>query len=298
MLSGINYTEEICFVKGAVMGVFWGIMIPFFGTSLGAAFVFLIKNHALPHTSSGRKTEVCNSPDSVPNGVCQLPCENLNRGLLGMAAGVMMAASVWSLLIPALELSEPMGIWFFLPAASGFLAGIFFLLILDLMVSHIKYARDRETGHAKRLLLLVFAVVLHNIPEGMAVGAAFSGVTAENHEVLAGAFALSAGIAIQNIPEGAIVSMPLYGRGKKRRYAFFCGVLSGAVEPLGAVLTLFLMGWIGQLLPFLLSFAAGAMMYVIVQELIPEASDRKHPVFGIISFAVGFLVMMILDVTV
>lgn len=271
------------------MDIFWGIMIPFFGTSLGAAFVFLIKNQALPHISSGGKTEVCNG--------CQLPCENLNRGLLGMAAGVMMAASIWSLLIPALELSEPMGIWSFLPAASGFLAGIFFLLILDLMVSHIKYTRDREC-HAKHLLLLVFTVVLHNIPEGMAVGAAFSGVTAENHEVLAGAFALSVGIAIQNIPEGAIVSMPLYGRGKRRGHAFCCGVLSGAVEPLGAVFTLFLTGWIGQLLPFLLSFAAGAMMYVIVQELIPEASDRRHPVLGIVSFAVGFLVMMILDVTV
>lgn len=286
------------------MDIFWGIMIPFFGTSLGAAFVFLIKNQSLTCMLSGEKTGGTYPSGSAEDGECLLPYENVNRGLLGMAAGVMMAASVWSLLIPALEMAEPMGRWSFLPAASGFLAGIFFLLVLDLIISRLKYAKEINTGHgeaasnAKGLLLLVFAVVLHNIPEGMAVGAAFSGSFAENPEVLAGAFALSAGIAIQNIPEGAIVALPLYYREGKRGRAFLSGVLSGAVEPVGAVFTLLLTGWIKQLLPFLLSFAAGAMMYVIVQELIPEASDRKHPMLGILSFAAGFLVMMVLDVAV
>lgn len=255
------------------MNIFWGIMIPFFGTSLGATFVFFTKK--------------------------QLN-EIFNRILLGIAAGIMVAASVWSLLIPAMQMAEPLGTFAFFPAAMGFLAGILFLLFLDVIIFRLKGRKEKgdgETGNViKGLTLFVFAVILHNVPEGMAVGAAFSGILAENPSAFAGACALSTGIAIQNIPEGAIISLPLYGRGMKRFRAFLYGVLSGAVEPLGAFLTLILAEEIQQLLPFLLSFAAGSMMYVVVQELIPEVSDQRKPAAGVLSFSIGFLLMMILDV--
>lgn len=255
------------------MTVLYGILIPFLGTSLGAACVFFMKN---------------NLKDSV------------QRALTGFAAGVMVAASVWSLIIPAIEQSEKMGIWSFVPAATGFWIGILFLLMLDKIIPHLHLNSRQAEGKRsdlKRTTMMMLAVTLHNIPEGMAVGVVYAGFMAGNTNITAaGALALSVGIAIQNFPEGAIISMPLRAEGMKKNRAFLGSVLSGAVEPVGAVLTILAAGFIVPALPYLLSFAAGAMIYVVVEELIPEMSAGEHSNIGTIFFAAGFSVMMILDV--
>lgn len=250
-----------------------GLLIPFFGTAIGAAFVFLLRREM---------------------GL------NVQRMLTGFAAGVMVAASVWSLLIPAINQSAHMGRWSFLPAFVGFWTGILFLLLLDHVVPHLHQHADEPEGpkaHLKKTTMLLLAVTLHNIPEGMAVGAIYAGYMEGSAFVTAaGALALSLGIAIQNIPEGAIISMPLRSAGMKRTRAFTFGMLSGIVEPLGAVLTIVAASMIVPALPYMLSFAAGAMIYVVVEELIPEMSEAPHSNIGTIFFAVGFSVMMTLDV--
>ena len=252
---------------------FWGILIPFLGTSLGAACVFFMK-----HDMS----------------------ERLSRILTGFAAGVMVAASIWSLLIPAMEQSEEMGKFAFVPAVAGFWGGILFLLLLDHIIPHLhRYSVSAEgpKSRLQRTTMMVLAVTLHNIPEGMAVGVVYAGYLAGNAKItVAAAMALSLGIAIQNFPEGAIISMPLRAEGMKVSKAFAGGVLSGIVEPVGAMLTILAAGYIVPALPYLLSFAAGAMIYVVVEELIPEMSQGEHSDLGTIFFAVGFTVMMSLDV--
>lgn len=253
--------------------VFYGILIPFLGTSLGAACVFFMK-----HDMS----------------------ERLSRILTGFAAGVMVAASIWSLLIPAMDQSEEMGKFAFVPAVAGFWGGILFLLLLDHIIPHLhRYSVSAEgpKSRLQRTTMMVLAVTLHNIPEGMAVGVVYAGYLAGNAKItVAAAMALSIGIAIQNFPEGAIISMPLRAEGMKVSKAFAGGVLSGIVEPVGAMLTIFAAGYIVPALPYLLSFAAGAMIYVVVEELIPEMSQGEHSDLGTIFFAVGFTVMMALDV--
>ena len=256
-----------------VQAVFYGILIPFLGTSLGAACVFFMK-----HDMS----------------------ERLSRILTGFAAGVMVAASIWSLLIPAMEQSEEMGKFAFVPAVAGFWGGILFLLLLDHIIPHLhRYSVSAEgpKSRLQRTTMMVLAVTLHNIPEGMAVGVVYAGYLAGNAKTtVAAAMALSIGIAIQNFPEGAIISMPLRAEGMKVSKAFAGGVLSGIVEPVGAMLTILAAGYIVPALPYLLSFAAGAMIYVVVEELIPEMSQGEHSDLGTIFFAVGFTVMMSLDV--
>lgn len=253
--------------------VCYGILIPFLGTSLGAACVFFMK-----HDMS----------------------ERLSRILTGFAAGVMVAASIWSLLIPAMEQSEEMGKFAFVPAVAGFWGGILFLLLLDHIIPHLhRYSVSAEgpKSRLQRTTMMVLAVTLHNIPEGMAVGVVYAGYLAGNAKItVAAAMALSIGIAIQNFPEGAIISMPLRAEGMKVSKAFAGGVLSGIVEPVGAMLTILAAGYIVPALPYLLSFAAGAMIYVVVEELIPEMSQGEHSDLGTIFFAVGFTVMMSLDV--
>jgi len=253
--------------------VFYGILIPFLGTSLGAACVFFMK-----HDMS----------------------ERLSRILTGFAAGVMVAASIWSLLIPAMDQSEEMGKFAFVPAVAGFWGGILFLLLLDHIIPHLhRYSVSAEgpKSRLQRTTMMVLAVTLHNIPEGMAVGVVYAGYLAGNAKItVAAAMALSIGIAIQNFPEGAIISMPLRAEGMKVSKAFAGGVLSGIVEPVGAMLTILAAGYIVPALPYLLSFAAGAMIYVVVEELIPEMSQGEHSDLGTIFFAVGFTVMMALDV--
>ena len=255
------------------LSVFYGILIPFLGTSFGAACVFFMK-----HDMS----------------------ERLSRILTGFAAGVMVAASIWSLLIPAMEQSEEMGKFAFVPAVAGFWGGILFLLLLDHIIPHLhRYSTSAEgpKSRLQRTTMMVLAVTLHNIPEGMAVGVVYAGYLAGNAKItVAAAMALSLGIAIQNFPEGAIISMPLRAEGMKVSKAFAGGVLSGIVEPVGAVLTILAAGYIVPALPYLLSFAAGAMIYVVVEELIPEMSQGEHSDLGTIFFAVGFTVMMALDV--
>lgn len=250
-----------------------GILIPFVGTSLGAALVFALKK-----TIS----------------------DTLQRILTGFAAGVMVAASFWSLLQPALESSAGMGQLSFLPAAVGFLIGIGFLLLLDEVTPHMHMDQQDEgpkTG-LKRTTKLILAVTLHNIPEGMAVGVVYAGFRSGNAGITsAGALALALGIAIQNFPEGAIVSMPLRAEGMNKGKTFFYGVLSGAVEPVAAAVTILAAGAVVPVMPYLLAFAAGAMMYVVVEELIPEMSEGKHSNWGTIAFSLGFVLMMILDVT-
>ncbi len=249
-----------------------GLIIPFLGTALGSVCVFFMR-HDL-------------------NMLVQ-------RSLTGFAAGVMTAASVWSLLIPSIEQSEHLGKLSFIPAAGGFLIGMLFLLLLDKLIPHLHMNSSKAEGIKAKLsknTMLVLAVTLHNIPEGMAVGVVYAGLLYGNTEITAaGAFALSLGIAIQNFPEGAIISMPLRAEGVKKGKAFFYGVLSGAAEPLGAVLTILAAGLIIPAMPYLLSFAAGAMIYVVVEELIPEMSEGEHSNMGTITFAVGFTAMMILD---
>jgi len=249
-----------------------GILIPFAGTSLGAAMVFFLK-------------------DSIS--------KNLQRILTGFAAGVMVAASFWSLLQPALESSEGMGKLSFVPAAVGFLVGIGFLLILDMVTPHMHMNKEGEGPKSglKRTTKLILAVTLHNIPEGMAVGVVYANIIAGNSLIsTAGAMALAIGIAIQNFPEGAIVSMPLRGEGMSKGKTFWYGVLSGAVEPVAAVITVLAFSLISATLPYMLAFAAGAMLYVVVEELIPEMSEGEHSNLGTIAFSFGFVLMMILDV--
>ena len=224
----------------------------------------------------------------------------MQRSLAGFAAGVMVAASIWSLLIPAIEQSESMGRLSFLPAFIGFWIGILFLLLLDHMIPHLHVGSEQTEGpkrNLSRTTMMVLAVTLHNIPEGMAVGVIYAGFLAGNTLITAaGALALSIGIAIQNFPEGAIISMPLRAEGESKSRAFWGGVLSGVVEPIGAVLTILAAQFVIPVLPYLLSFAAGAMLYVVVEELIPEMSQGEHSNIGTIFFAVGFSVMMVLDV--
>ena len=256
-----------------IQDAFWGIWIPFLGTSLGAGCVFFLKNSLR---------------DSV------------QRALTGFAAGVMVAASVWSLLIPAMEQAADLGRLAFFPAAVGFWLGILFLLLLDHLIPHLHQNSLQAEGpksQLQRTTMMVLAVTLHNIPEGMAVGVVYAGYLAGTAQITAaGALALSLGIAIQNFPEGAIISMPLRAEGMKKGRAFWGGVLSGIVEPIGAVLTILAAGIVVPALPYLLSFAAGAMLYVVVEELIPEMSQGQHSNVGTVFFAVGFSVMMVLDV--
>lgn len=253
--------------------VILGIMIPFLGTTLGAACVFFMKQEMKPL---------------------------LQKALLGFASGVMVAAGVWSLLIPAITMSEPMGKLAFVPAAAGFGAGMLFLLLMDKITPHLHLKSTQPEGPKstlKKTTMLVLAVTLHNIPEGMAVGVTFAGLLAAGSPItLAGAFALAIGIAIQNFPEGAIISMPLRSEGAGKGKAFLYGMLSGIVEPIGALLTIMLTSVTRPILPYCLAFAAGAMLYVVVEELIPEASEGEHSDIGTIGFAVGFIIMMVLDV--
>ena len=249
-----------------------GILIPFIGTSLGAAMVFVLKQNI---------------------------SENLQKILTGFAAGVMVAASFWSLLEPALESSAALGSLSFLPSAVGFLIGVGFLLFLDEVTPHMHFDHQEEgpkTG-LKRTTKLILAVTLHNIPEGMAVGVVYAGFLSGSAGLTsAGALALALGIAIQNFPEGAIVSMPLRAEGMNKGMTFLFGVLSGIVEPIAAFITIIAAGAVVPVMPYLLAFAAGAMMYVVVEELIPEMSEGKHSNWGTIAFSFGFVLMMVLDV--
>ena len=256
-----------------MMHVFFILLIPFLGTSLGAAMVFLMKKQM------NRKVE---------------------KMLLGFAAGVMIAASVWSLLIPAIEMAVEQGGCVWLPAAAGFLLGVGFLHLLDSVVPHLHIDSEKPEGirsDFQKTTMLILAVTLHNLPEGMAVGVAVAGAIVGNTGItMAGAFALAVGIAIQNFPEGAIISMPLRSAGSSRRKSFLYGMLSGVVEPIGAFITILLAEQVVPILPYLLAFAAGAMIYVVVDELIPESQSGEHSNIGTIGAAVGFVLMMVLDV--
>ena len=250
-----------------------GLLIPFLGTTLGSAMVFFMKN------SMDKKVE---------------------KILLGFASGVMMAASVWSLIIPAIDMAEEQGKISWVPAAMGFMFGILFLLILDTLIPHLHLDSDKQEGikaKFKKTTMMVLAVTLHNIPEGMAVGVTFAGALIGNTGItMAGSFVLAIGIAIQNFPEGAIISMPLKSEGMSKGKAFLYGTLSGVVEPIGAIITICLTNLVVPILPYLLSFAAGAMIYVVVEELIPELQAGEHSNIGTIGVAIGFVIMMILDV--
>ena len=256
-----------------IQDAFWGILIPFLGTSLGAGCVFFLKN-------------------SLRDGI--------QRALTGFAAGVMVAASVWSLLIPAMEQAADLGRLAFFPAAVGFWLGILFLLLLDHLIPHLHRNSLQAEGpksQLQRTTMMVLAVTLHNIPEGMAVGVVYAGYLAGTAQITAaGALALSLGIAIQNFPEGAAISLPLRQEGMGRFKAFLCGSLSGVVEPIFGVLAVLVAGGIAPVMPWLLAFAAGAMMYVVVEELIPEAHLGEHSNVGTLGVMAGFLVMMVLDV--
>ena len=255
------------------METFLGIMIPFLGTTLGSACVFFMKKSLN---------------------------DLVRRSLAGFAAGVMVAASIWSLLIPAIEQSEDMGKLSFLPAFIGFWVGVLFLLLLDRLIPHLHVGSDQAEGPKSKLgrtTMMMLAVTLHNIPEGMAVGVVYAGFLSGNTQITAAsALALSLGIAIQNFPQGAMISMPLRAEGVRKGRAFLGGVLSGVVAPIGGVLTLLAAQFVIPALPYLLSFAAGAMLYVVVEELIPEMSQGRHSNLGTVFFAVGFSVMMVLDV--
>lgn len=255
------------------MQLFTGLMIPFLGTTLGAAMVFFMKKEM--H-------------------------RGMEKFLLGFASGVMIAASVWSLLIPAIDMSEEQGQIAWLPATAGFLGGMAFLLVLDSLIPHLHLESTEPEGvesSLKKTTMLVLAVTLHNIPEGMSVGVTFAGALIGDAGItMAGAFALAIGIAIQNFPEGAIISMPLRSEGVSRSRAFVYGALSGIVEPIGAFITILLAEQIVSALPVFLAFAAGAMIYVVVEELIPEAQAGEHSNIGTVGVAFGFVIMMILDV--
>ena len=250
-----------------------GLLIPFLGTTLGSAMVFLMKDKINP---------------------------KLQKLLLGFASGVMMSASIWSLITPSMEMAKEQGQIAWIPASIGFLLGIIFLLILDSLIPHLHLETKKPEGLKAKLknsTMMVFAVTLHNIPEGMAVGVVFAGVLAQNASItFAGAIALSIGIAIQNFPEGAIISMPLKNEGISKPKAFLYGTLSGIVEPIGAIITILLTNLVKPILPYILSFAAGAMIYVVVEELIPESHSGEHSNIGTIGVAIGFIIMMILDV--
>ena len=255
------------------MKLFIGLMIPFIGTTLGSAMVFLMKN-------------------KINNKIEKL--------LLGFASGVMIAASIWSLIIPSIDMATKQNIIAWLPAAIGFLLGMLFLLLLDSIIPHLHLNSKKPEGmdsKLKKITMMILAVTLHNIPEGMAVGVTFAGALIGNTGItMAGAMALSIGIAIQNFPEGAIISMPLKTEGKSKTKAFIYGMLSGIVEPIGAIITILLTKLVVPILPYLLSFAAGAMIYVVVEELIPESQNGDHSNIGTIGVAIGFVIMMILDV--
>ena len=255
------------------MEVLIGVAIPFLGTTLGAAMVFFMKNKM--------------------NG-------KLEKLLLGFASGVMIAASIWSLLNPSIDMAEEQGEIAWIPAAVGFLLGVLFLFILDSVVPHLHLKSEKPEGirsKIKREVMLVLAVTLHNIPEGMAAGVVFAGSMMGNASIsMAGAFALAIGLAIQNFPEGAIISMPLKAEGMSKGKAFLYGTLSGIVEPIAAIVTILLASFVEPILPYLLAFAAGAMIYVVVEELIPESQEGEHSNIGTIGVAIGFIIMMILDV--
>ncbi|MBP3831227.1 MAG: ZIP family metal transporter [Clostridia bacterium] len=255
------------------MDLFWGLIIPFLGTTLGSAMVFFMKN------------KINNKVEKI---------------LLGFASGVMIAASVWSLLIPSIDMAEEQGVIAWIPATVGFLLGMLFLLVLDSIIPHLHLNSNKPEGMKSKLqktTMMVLAITLHNIPEGMAVGVVFAGAISQNSGItLAGAFALAIGIAIQNFPEGAIISMPLKSEGTSKLKAFWYGTLSGIVEPIGAILTIALTNLVVPVLPYFLSFAAGAMIYVVVEELIPESQAGEHSNIGTVGVAIGFVIMMILDV--
>ena len=250
-----------------------GLAIPFIGTTLGSGMVFLMKNEM------SKKVE---------------------KLLLGFASGVMIAASIWSLINPSIEMAREQGKIAWVPATIGFLLGIIFLLVLDSIIPHMHLESEKPEGlksSLKKTTMLVLAVTLHNIPEGMAVGVTFAGALIGNSGItLAGAFALAVGIAIQNFPEGAIISMPLRSEGVSKLESFLYGTLSGVVEPIGAIITILLTNLVVPILPYLLSFAAGAMIYVVVEELIPESQAGEHSNIGTIGVAIGFVIMMVLDV--
>lgn len=256
-----------------MMMILPGLIIPLIGTTLGAGMVFFLKNEIRA---------------------------DIQKALLGFAAGVMIAASVWSLLIPAIEMSEEQGAVAWIPASVGFLLGIAFLLVLDSIIPHLHMDSDKPEGHAanlKKNTMLILAVTLHNFPEGMAVGVLLAGVLAGSTSItMASAMTLAIGIAIQNFPEGTVISMPLINNGMGKPKAFIYGFLSGVVEPIGALLTIFLTAHIIPFMPYTLAFAAGAMIYVVVEELIPEAQSGDHSNIGTIGVALGFTLMMILDV--
>jgi len=255
------------------MALVIGLLIPLLGTMLGAAFVFLMKDEM---------------------------SLRLQKTLLGFASGVMVAASVWSLLIPAMELEEAKGAWSVFPAAVGFLLGIGFLLLIDELTPHLHIGSDKPEGphsHLSRTAMLALAVTIHNLPEGIAVGVVFAGAEEGATGLsLASALAVSIGIAIQNVPEGAIISMPMRAAGNSKWRSFLFGSLSGAVEPLGGLAVVLLASLMTPVLPYMLAFAAGAMFYVVVEELIPEASEGEHSNLSTIGFAIGFVLMMVLDV--
>ena len=255
------------------MSIYLAIMLPFLGTTLGSAMVFFVKDKL---------------NDKVQNG------------LLGFASGVMVAASVWSLIIPAMDLSSHMGKLAFIPAVIGFLLGMGFLLLMDEVVPHLHIITNEQEGmkaNLKRTTMLMLAMTIHNFPEGAAAGAVLIGVLSENAVItFSGAFALSLGIAIQNFPEGAVISLPLVGEGMSKTKAFFMGMMSGIVEPIAAIMTFMFASSMDAILPYLLSFAAGAMIYVVVEELIPESNSGAHSNIATIGFALGFALMMVLDI--
>ena len=250
-----------------------GILIPFLGTTIGAGCVFFVQKEIKPV---------------------------IQKMLLGFASGIMVAASVWSLLIPAMEMCESAGKLAFIPAAVGFSIGMLFLWMLDKLIPHLHMGSDTPEGpksNLKKTTMLVFAVTLHNLPEGMAVGVVFAGLLTGSAPItVAGALALTIGIAIQNFPEGAIISLPLHSEGQSKLRAFIMGTLSGVVEPIGALVTILCAKVLVPIVPYMLAFAAGAMIYVVVEELIPESAQGEHSDMGTMGFAVGFLIMMILDV--
>ena len=250
-----------------------GVVIPFLGTALGSSMVFLMKNKINP---------------------------KFQKMLLGFASGVMIAASVWSLLIPSMDMSNDLGKFKFIPAAVGFILGILFLLLLDEIIPHLHIDSEKPEGpksKVKKSTMLVLAVTLHNIPEGMAVGVVLAGAYYGNTIMsMSGAIALSIGIAVQNFPEGAIISMPLKEAGQSKLKAFLMGTLSGVVEPMASIITIVLIGIVNPILPYLLAFAAGAMIYVVIEELIPESQEGEHSNIATIGVAIGFVLMMILDV--
>ncbi len=261
------------YLCSTMVNILLGLLIPLMGTMLGSAFVFFMKDEMSPR---------------------------VQKSLLGFASGVMVAASVWSLLIPAMEMEVYQGAWSVMPAAVGFLLGMGFLLLLDELTPHLHLGTSQPEGPRSKLsrtAMLALAVTIHNLPEGMAVGVVFAGAAQGAAGLsLASALAVSLGIAIQNIPEGAIISMPMRAEGNSRWRSFVLGSLSGAVEPLGGLAVILLASMLTPVLPYMLAFAAGAMFYVVVEELIPEASAGAHSNLSTIGFAIGFVLMMVLDV--